>query len=98
MPRSIKAMSSEKKREKKATVDLRVQSTKSVVKMNQPCSDVLVTDSSSGSCCVEGDNSYYQVETKFIVEGSGACSLKCRFNLEATGCKDDAKGDPETTV
>ena len=48
MPRSIKAMSSEKKREKKATVDLRVQSTKSVVKINQPCSDMLVKDSSSG--------------------------------------------------
>ena len=48
MPRSMKAMSSEKKREKKATVDLRVQSTKSVVKMNHPWSDVLVNDSGSG--------------------------------------------------
>ena len=48
MARSIKAMSSEKKREKKATVDLRVQSTKIVVKMNQPWSDGLVTNQSSG--------------------------------------------------
>lgn len=42
MPRSMKAKSSEKNREKKATVDLRVQSTKRVVKMNQPWSEVLV--------------------------------------------------------
>lgn len=76
MPRSMKAMSSEKKREKKATVDLRVQSTKSVVKMNQPCSDVLAKDSSSGYCCVEGESSYHQVETEFIVESSSAFSLE----------------------
>ena len=48
MPRSMKAMSSEKNREKNATVDLRVQSTKRKVKMNQPWSEGLVINRSSG--------------------------------------------------
>ena len=47
-------MSSEKKRVKKATVDLRVQSTKSVVNMNQPWSDVLMEDSCSGVMLCRG--------------------------------------------
>lgn len=98
MPRSMKAISSVKKREKKATVDLRVQSTKRKVKMNQPLSDVLVEDSRPGQCCVGRGFSYHQVQTEFIVERSGARCLKRRFNLEATGCKDDAEGDPETAV
>ena len=36
MPRSMNAMSREKKRAKKATVERKVQSTSKVVKMNQP--------------------------------------------------------------
>ena len=36
MPSSMKAMSSAKKRPKKATVDLSVQSSRIKVKMNQP--------------------------------------------------------------
>ena len=36
MPRSMKAMSREKKSEKKATVERRVQNSSTVVKMNQP--------------------------------------------------------------
>lgn len=44
------------------------------------------------------ENTYNQVETEFIVEGIGACSRERRLNFEATGCKDDAEGDPETAV
>lgn len=97
MPRSMKAMSSEKKREKKATVDLRVQSTKRVVKMNQPWSDELVKNSSSGQMLCR-ESSYNQVETEFIVKRSGACSRELGLDFESTGCKDDAKGDPETAI
>ena len=37
MPSSMKAMSREKNKVKKATVERRVQSTRMKVKMNQPC-------------------------------------------------------------
>ncbi len=97
MPRSMKAMSSEKKRAKKATVDLRVQSTKRKVKINQPWSDRLVKKLKVGVMrCRESP--YYQVETEFIIERIGACGHELRFNFEATGCKDDAERDPETAV
>ena len=42
--------------------------------------------------------SYNQVETEFIVKSSGACSRELGFNFEATGCEDDAEGDPKSAV
>ena len=44
------------------------------------------------------ESSYNQVETEFIIEGSGACRGELSLDIESTGCKDDTEGDPETAV
>ena len=89
-------MSREKKREKKATVERKVQSTSKVVKMNQPwrC---------SVSCHPETALEYilstdHQVKTKLVIESIGTCSHELSLDVKAPWCEYNGKRDPETSI
>lgn len=87
-------MSRKKNSRKKATVDLRVQNSRMVVKMNQPCR--LLADVAD-----RGRETHHQEQTEGIVEhgGSAVVSLdNSRLDVETTGGQDDSEGDPETTI
>ena len=81
-------MSREKKSEKKATVERRVQKSSMVVKMNQPwrCSEYIHPNEVLGEKRTD-----HQEKAKFVGESVGAGSHELLFDGKAAGCEDDGK-------
>ncbi len=80
-------MSKEKKSEKKATVERRVQKSRRVVKMNQPWR--------YGQQTLEVglglELADHQEKTKFVGESVGTRIHELSFNVKAAGREDDGK-------
>ncbi len=80
-------MSKEKKSEKKATVERRVQKSRRVVKMNQPWTHGQQTLESR----IWLKLADHQEKTKFVGESVGTRSHELSFDVKAAGREDDGK-------
>jgi hypothetical protein len=97
-----------KKREKKATVDFRVQMTRRLVKTNHPCiwckldsyNDLTLLRLGANSRINEGEMAAYkEEESKGVVKSShSTLGLNAFHDLEAAGSQDDGERKPEATV
>lgn len=97
MPRRRKARSRVKNRKKNATVERRVTSRRTNVKMNQPCINHVLE--CLGGKLVLGNETNHQEEAESIVEGLHTLHFHVGlFDVETAGREDDGKGEPEATI
>ena len=93
MPSMRKARSSQKKRRKNMTVERIVQKRRRVVKMNQPCLELVF-----GVTACSRHGTYDQEESERVEEVGRGSAAERGDDVEAARSKNNTERNPKTTV